>query len=82
MKLDDIYSVKRDGAGWTLTKEEVTGRINTKTGKNIVSRDVWHYPTFKLCLNTYIDQSLCDDKNVLQLLDELKRIEDNINNVI
>ncbi len=54
MKLDDIYSVKRDGAGWTLTKEEVTDRINAKTDKNVVSRDAWHYPTFKLCLKIVV----------------------------
>jgi len=80
-KIDDSYSVKSDANNFTLVKEQETDEVSEKTGKSVVSKDKWHYGSFKQCLLRYKEESLKTCDSVEQILSKLEELELLINSL-
>lgn len=79
MKLDDDFSVEGKAYEWTLKLVRKTDQINPKTDKPVVNRDEWHYPSLRMALKKYLDESLKKSKTIDAILVRLDEIEDKIN---
>lgn len=82
MKLDENFKIEIDSYNYSLIKEEVTEEINPRTGKPIVSRDQWHYPSLNMALKKYVDEVLRPSKSVEEVLGKLDYIYELIDSKI
>lgn len=77
MKIDDNFWIEADSMRYTLRKEVITGEINPKTQKEIITSDQWYYPSIKDAIKGYVKHSLkdlpSDVDGVLQRLDEIEQ---------
>ena len=71
--LDSEYFLKTDSNTWVLHYE--SHRLG-EDGKMITSKDHWYYPSLKLCLKKYVDQSLKSSDSVEQLLSRVNYLID------
>ena len=63
-RIDNEFRIEGNGNYFDLIYEEDTGKINPKTKKPVISRDVWHYSSFKMCLESYLDKCLIGENSV------------------
>ena len=82
MVLDKDFRIEVDSYNYSLIKEEVTEEINPRTGKLIVSRDQWHYPSLNMALKKYVDEALRPSKSIEEVLGKLGSIYDLIDSKI
>lgn len=75
IKLDENYRIECDTYNYTLIQEEVTDKINKKTGKFEVTNNQWYYPFLKDALNKYKEQSLKTTGSLDKVLYKLEEIE-------
>ena len=73
IELDECYSIEIVRDNVTLRYKCISGEINKKTGKPIVSSDYWYYSNIQLALKKFLSESAADNTDVKQIL---KRIDD------
>lgn len=78
MRLDKNYTIEGEGYNWTLKFSEEA--VN-KDGKEIVRTDQWYYPSLKLALKKYADESLRVSEDIQEVIDKLNNIEETIKNI-
>lgn len=79
LKLDDNYSVSMDTYNFTLKSEFKT--FDKVKNKEITSKDEWHFPTFQLALQKYLNECIKPLESIKDLQKELERIETLITNI-
>jgi len=85
MKLDDKFSVvKEDQYNWVLRCREVKdpNNISKKTGKPVVTKNDWYFPTLKLLLKKYLDTYLGESKDAKEIYKRIEEVEANIDKLV
>lgn len=80
IKLDENYYLTGDKYNWILHFEK-EGGISEKTGKPIISKDEWYFPSIHLSLKEYANQRGKSAKNYKELVILLKEIKETISKV-
>jgi hypothetical protein len=79
LKLDNNYSVSMDTYNFTLKSEFKTIKEIVKDGvkenKEVVSKDEWHFPTFQLAIQKYLNECIRPLNSIIELQKELQRID-------
>lgn len=82
MKLDENYRIETNKFQYTLIKEEGTGNINGKTGKETISTDSWYFPTLSLALKKYVNESLKESQSIKEVLEKIDQLNNKIEGII
>lgn len=83
MRLDDCYSIRKQGDNIILQFECHTGEMNKKTGKEVVTKKSWYYPNIKACLLNYLYKYVETDigySTADGVLERIKKVENIILN--
>lgn len=57
LKLDNQFRIEGDLNSFTLIFEHPSiGKTGRHIGKDVMSREDWHYPTISLCLESYLSR--------------------------
>lgn len=73
IKLDENYNVSMDAYNFTL-KFEIKNFDENKQ-KEVTTKDEWHFPSFDLAISKYLNECIKPLESVLDLYEELNRIE-------
>ncbi len=74
MILDKDFKIEIDSYNYTLVKEQNTGELNKSSGKPVISRDQWHYPSLKMALKKYVDEALRPSGSIEEVLVKLEEL--------
>lgn len=77
MQLDENYSLEMDTYNFTLKYKNVY--FDDKKNKEVTSIDEWHFPNLNGALNKYMNECFKPLQEVKDLFNELKRVENLIN---
>lgn len=78
IKLDNFWQIDVDINSVVLKYEEVTDVVNKETGKYVVKRDLFYYPTIDLALKAYTRKAINNCDSVLKILDKLQDLDSKI----
>ena len=91
IQLDNKWRIEAETYSWKLTsseeaeKEEVIrkGKKFIKTGKMVPYQEEkdWYFPTIKMCLDKYLQETFKSDKNISDMVERLTAIESKIDEV-
>ena len=85
--IDDNFSLKHDNVCWHLVRrfekvrkhDDAKGRW--KKGDRYVSEDTSYYPTIKMALKNYLNDSLSEAQTILEVIDKIDEVESKIDNL-
>jgi hypothetical protein len=76
LNLDSEFTLRSEKYNYVLKREQKTGVKSEKTGKEIISTDIWYFPKLSQALNKYMNESLKPCKKVLDLNEKVKQLEE------
>jgi hypothetical protein len=77
--LDDHFKIKQDSMCWTLYSE-IPGGIHPITKKPGMTRNSTYWPSLKLALKKYCDESLKGCENWQEIVDKIELLNQKIDN--
>lgn len=87
IEIDEAYSLKHDGVCWHLIHRQVKKREKSdkdgrwSKGDDYVTKDKTYYPTIKMALKYYLNDSLSSSKTILEVLNRIDEVESKIENL-
>ena len=82
MQIDKNYRIETDTYNFIL-KYESNPTMKDYRGdmKEIVSKDRWYYPSLKMCLKKYLEESLRPSASIIDVMDRIDFVEDRIDTI-
>ena len=87
IKLDENYYIDISELNFTLSyrREKEVQKKNKETGveelKTVTEKSDWYYPSLKLCLKTYLNESLRSCESIEQVLQRISEVEQKIDKI-
>ena len=82
MQIDKNYRIETDTYNFILTYEsDPTMKDYRGEMKEIVSKDRWYYPSLKMCLKKYLEESLRPSASIIDVMDRIDFVEDRIDTI-
>lgn len=78
IQIDKQFYIKSASVGYSLNFEMQLDTINEKTGKPKISKEQWFYPSVKMCLKQYLEESMRPSQSVKDLIDRIEEAEKKI----
>lgn len=87
IEIDESYSIKHDGACWHLIHRQVKKREKSDKdgrwgkGDTYITKDKTYYPTIKMALKYYLNDSLSESESVIGILNKIDEVENKIDSL-
>jgi hypothetical protein len=81
MKIDSNYTIERDSYNVILKFYE-EGEINPDTGKPVITKVEYYYPSLETALIAYTNKAADYGNDIQTLLDELKTMRNTITSLV
>lgn len=87
IEIDEAYSLKYDGVCWHLIHRQVKKRKEPdkdgrwKEGDEYITKDKTYYPTIKMALKYYLNDSLSESESVIGILNKIDEVENKIDSL-
>jgi len=87
LEIDDEFSVKHDGLCWNLIRREVKVKEyddkkgRWKKGDPYISENKTYFPTIKMALRSYLNESLSEASDLKDILNRITEAENRIENL-
>lgn len=84
IEIDEAYSIKHDGVCWHLIHRQVKKRERPDKdgrwgkGDTYITNNKTYYPTIKMALKYYLNDSLSSSKTILEVLNRIDEVESKI----
>ena len=79
-KIDENYSIEKDAHAFSLKYYKI-GDINPDTGKPVITKGEWYFPTINMCLKKYVQESLNVCNDAVIIFDRLEALNAKIDNL-
>ena len=76
-QIDEDYSIETDSYTFTLKLRKI-GKLNPDTGKPVVTKGEWHFPTINMCLKKYVQECVKVHDDAESILFMLEMLNDRI----
>ena len=87
IEIDESYSIKHDGICWHLIGRKVKKRKRNdskgrwKKGDDYIVQDKAYFPTIKMALKYYLNDSLSEAESIIAVIDKIDEVESKIDNL-
>ena len=87
IEIDESYSIKHDGVCWYLIHRQVKNRKSSdkdgrwEKGDTYITKDKTYYPTIKMALKYYLNDSLSEAQTILEVIGKIDEVESKIDNL-
>ena len=87
LEIDHEFSIKHDGLCWHLIKREIKTRDcddkrgRWKKGDQYVSEGRTYFPTVKMALKSYLNESLSEANSIEDIVNKITEAENRIENL-
>lgn len=87
IEIDESYSIRHDGICWHLihkrsgTRDRTDSKGRWKKGDYYVVEDKTYYPTLKMALKYYLNDSLSEAQTILEVLNRIDEVESKIDSL-
>lgn len=84
IEIDESYSIKHDGVCWHLIHRQVKKRKRSdkdgrwSKGDEYITKDKTYYPTIKMALKYYLNDSLSEAQTILDVINKIDEVESKI----